>query len=138
MKEGKVLQVWKGRHVELELKYLDGGTEQLSLDVVSENEADFDNGFLGENTPLAKAILGKSAGVVLPYEIGDIVQIRILSISPELHAQPKDLSQRREETTRQAVQDSDLTSTIIYASSMGNKWGEMDPGKLNKQDDKSS
>src|SRR5512146_1433216 len=91
------LKVWAGRHVELELKYENSELERLSLDVVADDAADFERGVLGESTPLAKAIIGKTAGSVLPYRSGDIVQVCILSVSNELSGQPTDLSARREE-----------------------------------------
>jgi hypothetical protein len=124
------LKVWTGRHVELDLKYETGETEHLSLDIVPDNAADFDRGFLGESTPLARAILGKEAGEVVRYMAGDAVEARVISVSAELQDQPSDLSERRDEMTRKALQHSDDISAIIYASSMSNKWGEYDPGIL--------
>ncbi len=129
------LKVWAGRHVELELKYETSEVERLSLDVVADNAADFENGFLGENTPLAKAILGKQAGAVVPYRAGDVVEVRLLSVSPGKNTQPADLSERREEVNRKAIQHADHTSLVIYASSMNSKWGEYDPGALKEDDE---
>jgi len=129
-RENKPIQVWTGRHVDVELIFENGDVDRLELDVVADNEADFENGFLGESTPLAKAIMGKMAGSMVPYRAGDIIQVRILSVAAELSSKPVDLSERREETTRKAAQDSDKISTVIYASSMNNKWGDMDPKLL--------
>ena len=129
------LRVWVGRHVELEMRYETGETERLSLDVVADAAADFARGFLGESTPLAKAILGQTAGSVVAYRAGDAVSVKILAVSEQLHQEPQDLTERREEVTRRAIEDSNRTSTIIYASSMGNKWGEMDPGKVEEEED---
>ncbi len=129
------LKVWAGRHVELELKYQTSEVERLSLDVVADQSADFDHGFLGESTPLAKAIMGRQAGEVVPYRAGDIVEVRILSVSVELSAPPEDLSRRREETERRAIRHSDHTSAVIYASSMNSKWGDYDPDGLKEEDE---
>ena len=128
------LKIWTGRHVTLDLKYENGEVERLELDVVADNTADFDKGFLGESTPLAKAILGKSAGMVVPYRAGDIVEVRIVAVTGELSGQPEDQSTRREKTIRKAISDSDRTNAIIYASSMNSKWGDYDPDGL-KEDD---
>lgn len=128
------LRVWVGRNVDLEIKYETGETERLSLDVVADQSADFERGFLGEGTPLAKAILGKTAGSVVAYRAGDAVSVKILAVSAQLSQEPQDLTERREEVTRKAIDDFGRTSTIIYASSMGNKWGEMDPGALEEED----
>ncbi len=129
------LKVWSGRHVELEIKFKTSETERLSLDVVADPSADFDHGFLGESTPLAKAIMGRQAGEVVPYRAGDIVQVRILSVAAELSAQPEDLSERRAETERKAIRHSDHTSAVIYASSMNSKWGDYDPDGLKEEDE---
>ncbi len=129
------LKVWAGRHVELELKYQTSETERLSLDVVADKSADFERGFLGESTPLAKAIMGRQAGEVVPYRAGDILQVRILSVSAELSAQPEDLSEKREETVRKAIRQSDHTSAVIYASSMNSKWGDYDPDGLKDEEE---
>ena len=129
------MKIWAGRHVELELRYETSEVERLSLDVVADNAADFDKGLLGENTPLAKAIMGKQAGVIVPYRAGDIVEVRILSVSEAQAARPADLSERREEVTRKAIRQSDHTSLVIYASSMNSKWGQYDPGALKEEDD---
>ncbi len=129
------LKVWAGRHVELEIKYQTSETERLGLDVVADKSADFNHGFLGESTPLAKAIMGRQAGEMVPYREGDIVEVRILSVSAELSAQPEDLSQRREEAERKAIRHSDHTSAVIYASSMNSKWGDYDPDGLKEEDE---
>ena len=119
--------VMVGRHVEFEVKYENGETETLSLDVVPDKAADFAGGFLGEGTPLAKAILGQSVGSAILYHAGDIVGLLILSVSTELSAQPSDLTERRQETIRKAVRQSDHTNLVIFASSMNSKWGDYDP-----------
>lgn len=124
-----------GRHVELELVAQDGTVERLGLDVVPDAAADFAAGFLGESTPLARAIAGQPAGAELPYHAGDMVAVRILAVEPELRNRPEDLSKRREETTRKALRDSDRTSAIIFASSVNNKWGDYDPSSLVEPDD---
>lgn len=126
--------VWTGKHVVLELKLDTGEVERVELDIVQDNAADFDCGFLGESTPLAKAIIGKPAGAMIPYHVGDIVQVCILSIKSKLNSAPVDLTERREKVIQKAVQDSDRISTIIYASTMSNKWGDMDPNILIDQD----
>lgn len=126
----KKYQVWTGRHVILELIFDNGEIEKVDLDLVPDSAADFDNGFLGESTPLAKAILGQYAGMTVPYRAGDIVHVRILSVTNELSSAPVDLTARREETTRKAVEDSNTISTVIYASTMSNKWGDMDPNLI--------
>ncbi len=125
-----LLKVFPGRHVELELRYESGERETLSLDVVPDAFADFDNAFLGESTALAKAILGHSAGDTVTYQAGDWVRVRILAVLPEWRATPADHSKRREEVERKAAEKSDTTSAILFASSFNGKWGDYDPSTL--------
>ena len=130
-----IMEIWAGRHVDLELKYDTSEVERLSLDIVADNAADFGHGLLGENTPLAQAIMGKQAGAIVAYRAGDIVEVRILAVSAAQETSPADLSERREEVTRKAVRQSDHTSLVIYASSMNSKWGQYDPGALKEEDE---
>ena len=69
-----------GCHVEVELIDDRGQGEFLAFDIVPEQAADFDAGRLGENTPLAQAILGHSAGSHIPYALADVQSVRILSV----------------------------------------------------------
>ena len=121
--------------MDLELKYDTSEVERLSLDIVTDNAADFDHGLLGENTPLAEAIMGKQAGAVVVYRAGDIVEVRILAVTAGQETSPADLSERREEVMRKAARQSDHTSLVIYASSMNSKWGQYDPGALKEEDE---
>lgn len=129
------LKVWTGRHVEIELVTESGETERMSLDVVADSAADFARGFLGEGTPLGKALLGKQAGDTITYRAGDIVEARLLAVSDTLSAPPEDLTERRAEVTRKALEQSDNTSLLIYASAMNSKWGDYDPAVLQQDDD---
>lgn len=129
------LPVAAGRHVELEIAYQGGERERLSLDVVPDAAADFARGMLGENTPLAQAILGARAGDVIAYHTGDALEVRILDVQLELSGKPVDLTRRREETERKARRQSDQTNLIIFASSVNNKWGDYDPGALQDDED---
>jgi hypothetical protein len=126
------LKIWVGRHVELEVRYEDGETERLSLDVVSDSAADFERGFLGESTPLAKAILGQAAGSDAAYPGGTV---RVLAVSPSQNAAPTDAAKRREETIQKAVRDSERTNQVLFASSFSGKWGDYDPDGLKEEDD---
>ncbi len=121
---------WKaqtGVHVEIELLGDSGQVERLSFDIVPDRSADFGRGFLGESTPLAKAISGHPPGSLLPYQAEEITHVRIRSVAPSRQAPPKDIAARREEKIRKAVEESDRTHAMIFASSFSGKWGDYDP-----------
>lgn len=127
----KVVLAQVGTHVVLELITEGGDTEQLEFDLVPDRSADFVQGFLGESTPLAQAILGQPIGRALLYQNADIRAVRILAIAPS-QAIPEDAEARRQETLRKAVRQSDTTNAILFASSFSGKWGDYDPTGLDE------
>lgn len=124
-----------GKHVVVEL-ITTSGSERLEFDIVPDKFADFDRGFLGAGTPLAKTIQGLSAGQSAPYTVGDSKAVRVLSVDPAKNPLPKDTISRREETYRKAVEQSDRTNAMIFASSFSGKWGDYDPtGFVEEEED---
>lgn len=119
-----------GMRVVLELVYQSGETETLDVHIVPDDQADFEAGFLGEGTPLARAVIGHCAGCALPYPVGDAREVRIRAVTPPTAEAPKDVAARRSEVLRKAVADSDKTNAIIFAASFSGKWGDYDPGPL--------
>lgn len=115
-----------GMHVVVEFELADG-REELSFDLAPDEQADFARGFLGMGTPLAQAILGKTAGETVPYTVDDVRRVRILSVAPSNAAPPADVQARREETIRKAIDQSDRTNAMLFASSFSGKWGDYDP-----------
>jgi hypothetical protein len=103
------------------------GTEQMQFDIVLDEFADFSLGFLGAHTPLARAILGQPVGAEVPYRQGDALSVRILAAAPSSRAPQTDVAERRQEVLRKAVEQSDMTSAMIFASSFTGKWGDYDP-----------
>ncbi|MGE5224061.1 MAG: GreA/GreB family elongation factor [Omnitrophica WOR_2 bacterium] len=138
--EGKnaILRITAGMHVELEMITSSGERERMALDIVPDSAADFANGFLGEGTPLAKAILGRRAGSRVPYRVGDAVEVQILAVSPTGVTPDSDAALRRQETIQKAVQDVERKNLILFASSFSGKWGDYDPDAVEKKpgDDK--
>ncbi len=128
-KKSTDIYVRPGTHVVIAF-ILNQGEERLEFDIVPDEVADFPRGFLGAGTPLAKAITGQKAGAEVPYEQEDIHAIRILEVKPALTEPPKDVKARREETIRKAVEASDRTNAVIFASSFSGKWGDYDPSAL--------
>jgi hypothetical protein len=116
-----------GSHVRVELLDTTGETQQLEFDLVPDASADFSRGYLGVTTPLAQAILDQPAGATLPYRQADILQVRILSLTPSTPLPLADLAQQREEAARKALQQVEQTNAMIFASSFSGKWGDYDP-----------
>jgi hypothetical protein len=122
------LRVGPGTHVQVELVDEAGNTEHLAFDVVPDAQADFAHGFLGIGTPLARAILGQPAGIAVPYRIGDIVQVRIQSVTLDVHAPSADAEAKRQAVLRQALAQAEQVSDMAFALAVGSKWGDYDPG----------
>ena len=119
-----------GTHVEVELIDESGTGELLAVDIVPDSQADFASGFLGVGTPLAQAILGQPAGSVVPYKVGDILQVRILKVASNASAPPADVEAKRQAVIQQAIAQSELVSDMAFALAVGSKWGDYDPGEI--------
>ncbi len=127
-----MLTVKPGYLVEVELLSQNGEIERLRFTLVEDTQADFDSGFLGVSTPLAKTILGKMAGVQLPYRVGDLKSVRILSVQPGGAAPAEDVAARRQAVIDKAVKHSDYINAMIFAGSVNSKWGDYDIDKTDQ------
>jgi hypothetical protein len=121
-----------GTHVKIELIDDQGIKEQLDFDIVPDRIADFAHGYLGEGTPLGRAILGRQEGSVVFYQSEGMQKVLILSISPAQSDLPEEVAARRKETYQKAIHESDRTNAMIFASSFSGKWGDYDPEGIEK------
>jgi Transcription elongation factor, GreA/GreB, C-term len=128
MSEENAVVVALGTHVEVELIDETGARESLAFDLVPDEQADFANGFLGAGTPLAQAILGKSAGDVVAYRLGDVVSVRVVEVTAAERVQEEDVAAKRQAVIEQAVAESERISDMVFALAVGSKWGDYDPG----------
>lgn len=119
------LTVCLGCQVDLEL-HLDEEPELLTLTVVPDAQADYYAGFLGESTPLAKAILGQAVGAAVPYQDGRVIirSIRIADLPPE---QAKENAAKRQEQLEQTHKEIAKTNAILFSLTVESKWGDYDP-----------
>lgn len=117
-------QVRIGAQVTLELVNEHGDGEPLTVTIVREQFADLDNGLLDAQTPLAKAMLGKRAGLTIPYRMGDIRQIRILDVRPAQTDALADTEARRQAALQAAVTAAERTTAEMFAASYSGKWGD--------------
>jgi hypothetical protein len=126
-------EIYTGTQVELELIDKVGEREKLSVDIVRDDLADFKNGFLGEGTPLALAILGKKGGVTVPYVVDELREIQIVSVRKSTRAPDPGAPARREAQLQKAVKQSELKNAIGLATSFSSKWGDYDPSSLSDE-----
>ena len=130
MNSSDIPSVAIGFLVEVELFNQGDEVESLVFTLVEDKQADFNAGFLGVSTPLAKAILGKTAGEIIPYTVGDLKNIKILSVQPSDRVQEENVAARRQAVMRKAIDHSDYVNAMIFAGSVNSKWGDYDIGKL--------
>lgn len=123
-----------GKHVVVEL-LTEEGLERLEFDIVPDEYADFEAGYLGAGTPLARAITGMQAGQKRRYSPGGEGWVQVLSVEPARTPPPKEVAERRAETLRKAVEQSDRTNAIMFASSFSGKWGDYDPSAIDEEDE---
>jgi len=112
--------------VTVELVDSTGEAERYEFTLVTAKQADLKSGLLDENTPLGRALLGHRAGETVPYDIGDLRAVRILSVeSGEADVSPEAALKRRA-AVRKAAAQSEITSQMIFATASGSKWGDYD------------
>jgi Transcription elongation factor, GreA/GreB, C-term len=113
-----------GASVTLELLG-DDEPERLTLVIVPDEQADFYAGYLGESTPLAKAIISHSAGEIIHCQTG---QVRIIEVTPIENStqQAKENAALRKKSVEQARKEIDRTNAIVFSSTIEGKWGEYD------------
>lgn len=125
-------QVSVGTHIEIELIDEDGQPERLAFDIVPDKAADLQQGRLGESTPLAKALLGRQAGNEIAYTQGDIQRVRILRVSEARTGDPVVAAEARQAVLQKALEEAERTNAAMFASSFSGKWGDYDPGGVEK------
>jgi transcription elongation GreA/GreB family factor len=104
----------------------------LSIDIVPDSSADFNLGFLGTGTPLAKALIGEKVGTIIPYLKDDIYSIEILAVGPSTVKPDEDADQKRQANLERAKREVEHTNAILFASSFTGKWGDYDPDSVPK------
>ncbi|HMN30699.1 MAG TPA: hypothetical protein PKE45_21280, partial [Caldilineaceae bacterium] len=125
-----------GSQVEVELIDQEGGRERLTVVIVADEMADLDNGRLGEQTPLAKTILGRPVGSLLPYRVGELSQVKICRArriaAPVAGAE----AARRQAVLQKARHDAERTNAEMFAASYSGKWGDYQaPSEDARQDE---
>ena len=126
-----------GACVDLELMSKTTVLERLTVELVPDQEADFDAGQLGVSTPLAQAILGRAVGALVPYRRGDIEAVRIVTVTPDVHRPTDEVTANRQAVIQTAINKSDQANAIQFALTVENKWGGYDPTGIESSWDES-
>lgn len=128
-------QIGLGSHIEIELIDESGHAERMAFDLVPARQADVSQGLLSAEAPLGKAVRGKFVDALIPYVMGDIRQIRIVSVGPGQSSQTEDAEARRAAVLKKALDDAERTSAQMFASSFSGKWGDYDPDGIDEWDE---
>ncbi|MFN3331291.1 MAG: GreA/GreB family elongation factor [Caldilinea sp.] len=123
----ETLRVRVGRRVEIVLIHENDEEEPLTLDIVNDAVADFEQGLLGASTSLAKAIVGARGGDVIDYRVGDLSAVRVMTVTRSPSDLDHSASERRQQVIDRAVSESDRTNALNFASSFSSKWGGYEP-----------
>lgn len=124
------------RHSKVLVELVDGSgvAEQMTVTLVESRQADIKSGLLDENTPLALALIGHRAGDIVPYQVGDLKEVHILSVE-RWEPAVRDAAEKRREAVRKAEAHSEIINQLNFATASGSKWGdyEVDVDKLMDQ-----
>jgi hypothetical protein len=115
-----------GSWVEVELIDQTGEAELMACTIVSALAADLSRSLLGEDTPLARAIVGQPVGSVVACGMGDIRSVRIVSARPASPQPTADAAARRAAILQTARAAAERTNAEMFAASFSGKWGDYD------------
>lgn len=131
------LKVGPGTSIKIKLLSHSGENEEIALHIVPDASADYERGYLGESTPLAKAIKGHTAGETVAYKMEELYAVKIISVSRSSDTQVEELAEERQARYEKVIRQAERLNAINFASSYSGKWGDYDPGSL-PEDEKSS
>ena len=122
-----------GCQVEVDLLDRAGKKERLKVVIVPDEAADFSNGYLSENTPLAKILLGERTGVTIPYLHDDIFSIEVLAVTKPIDIPTHNAAEKRRSKMKKTLREVEDTNAMVFASSFSGKWGDYDPDSIPKE-----
>jgi hypothetical protein len=124
------MTVQSGCCVKMEMLYRSGNREHITLDIVPDEKADYENGFIGISTPLAKALIGEKSGYFIPYFTQELKAIQIISIKKSSRTPETNKSSTRTESIKEMVKKIEFRDAVLFASSTETKWGSYDTDGL--------
>jgi hypothetical protein len=122
-----------GSQVEVILRDREGKQERLTVVIVPPEAADFAQGYLGQNTPLAQILLGEKAGTIIPYLKDDIYSIEVVAVVEAAVMPDGAAAKKREASLKKAMRQVEDTNAMVFASSFSGKWGDYDPDSIPKE-----
>ena len=122
-----LMKVKTGVQVEIEFVDEEGSTEKQVFIIVPDKFADYASGFLGESTPLAQTLMGRTVGETVPYHLDTLSSLRILTIRLVEVDSLGEAASQREAEYRKALQDLNKRNAAAFAASFSGKWGDYDP-----------
>lgn len=105
----------------------EGEPEVLEFDIVPDAEADFERGFLGVSTPLARAIMGHAEGDTVRYRAEGVTAVRIVKVTASATTAAPNREAERQAAIDRAVAQSEILNDAAFALAAGSKWGDYDP-----------
>lgn len=120
--------------VEIELLSRTGMRERLEFDLVPDEQADYQAGFLGVSAHLAQAILGEKVGITIPYFTEELMAVEILAIRESTRTPEVDAGSQREAALKDAQDQIEFTNAVLFAASVDTKWGEYDADGLDYEE----
>jgi hypothetical protein len=112
--------------VQVDLIDLSGEIERREFTLATRKQADFNSGLLDENAPLGQALLGHHAGEVIPYQVGDLKEVHILSVAYAEEPVSSEAAEKRRAAVQKATAQSEITNQMIFSTASGSKWGDYD------------
>ena len=126
MSEGNPFPILLGSRVTVDLIDVEDDVERREFIIVAEEQADFKSGLLGERTPLGRALLGRRAGELVAYPVGDLKAVRILGVVKTNMPVSGEAAEKRRSIVQEAANQAEIISQLIFATARGSKWGEYD------------
>jgi len=105
----------------------EGEPEALEFDIVPDAEADYERGFLGVSTPLARAIMGHAEGDTVRYRAEGVTAVRIVKVTASATTAAPNREAERQAVIDKAVAQSEILNDAAFALAAGSKWGDYDP-----------
>ena len=129
-KENSQATIQPGYCAEIELISRSGKSERFTFDLVQDDKADIENGFLGISTPLGQTLLGGRSGEVIPYFKQEYQAIKILTTRKSNRIPGLEKTKSRKDSIQETLRQIEFRDAILFASSTDTKWGSYDADGL--------